>query len=96
MIVLYISLDYLVRNRLPEGGVCFVSYEGEQNKFCLRSLHLEKETIKWKRKSQNQKNFLENYAVIYADWLPWVFNKIRRNYNIEMLCESENFNFGYC
>lgn len=50
MIVLYISLDYLVRNRLPEGGVCFVSYEGEQNKFCLRSLHLEKKTIKWKKK----------------------------------------------
>lgn len=46
MIVLYISLDYLVRNRLPEGGVCFVSYESEQNKFCLRRLHLEKETIK--------------------------------------------------
>lgn len=57
MIVLYISLDYLVRNRLPEGGVCFVSYEGEQNKFCLRSLHLEKETIKRKKQSKPEKLF---------------------------------------
>lgn len=57
MIVLYISLDYLVRNTLPEGGVCFVSYEGEQNKFCLRSPHLEKETIKWKKKLKPEKTF---------------------------------------